>query len=91
MRRYNAGRTLREITGEMGLAIGSKELWRAIHDRVETRRRGPRGRQDVDTDLILEMRDEDGETWPEIAEQVGMSISGVRCRYRLATTGERWR
>ena len=88
-RAYRSGRTLREIAAQHG--VDSKALWSAIRGRVDIRRRGPRGRTDVTDAQILELRDELGLSWRELAQQVEMSPTGVRARYLMATTGQRWR
>jgi len=66
---------LREIAERVGIRH-SKEVWRSIAARVERRRRGPRGRTDVPTELILELIDVEGLSFQETADEVGMSRSG---------------
>ena len=39
---------------------------------------------DVDTALIVRLRDQDGLTFGQIAKQVGMSVPGATSRYRCA-------
>ena len=39
----------------------------------------------VDTALIVRLRDQDGLTFGQIAEQVGMSVPGATSRYLRAT------
>lgn len=56
---------------------------------VEARPVGSRGRQDVDTELIVELRDTDQLSWRQIADSVGMSKTSVINRYRVATEGNR--
>lgn len=89
VRLYRKGRTIREISAELG--VDSKTVWRHLRGVVEPRRTGPRGRADVTDELIVSLRDDDEMSWPQIAREVQMSRSGVRARYLLATTGERWR
>jgi hypothetical protein len=77
---------------EAGPALG-------IHPRTverhaaSARRRGPRGRTDVDDDLIVRLRDGARLIFDEIAGLVGMSRSPVRRRYYhargLDTPGDR--
>ena len=46
-----------------------------------TMRRGGASAHPASTQQIVELRDQ-GLTWPEIAEQVGMTVSGAWSRYR---------
>lgn len=86
VRLYTKGRTTREIAAEIG--IDAKTVRRILADAaIERRRTGPRGRLDVDTEAILEMRDDLHMSWQEIADAAGMSKTGVRMRYATATTG----
>ena len=88
-RRYESGRTLREIAAELG--SDSKTVWRHISGRVDTRRVGPRGRTDITDDQVVELRDELGLSWTQLAAELGMSRTGVRARYLRATGQDRWR
>jgi len=78
---YAQGRTLRQIGAELGgtATTVNQQLRRA---GVTMRRGGPSA-QPASTQQILELRDE-GLTWPEVAEQVGMTISGAWSRYQRA-------
>jgi hypothetical protein len=78
---YARGWTLREIGADLGLSSTtvSEQLWRAD---VIMRRGGPSSHP-ASTQRILELRDQ-GVTWPEIAEQVDMTVSGAWSRYRRA-------
>lgn len=85
VRLYRAGRTLREVAAEMELADRSGgSLYRHLRGQLPPRRRGPRGRTDVTDAQILELRDELQLAWSEVAEEVGMSKTGVQVRYRAA-------
>jgi predicted DNA-binding transcriptional regulator AlpA len=77
---YTQGWTLRQIGAELGVSQStmSEQLRRA----GVTMRRGARAHP-ASTQQILELRDQ-GLTWPEIAEQVGMTVSGAWSRYRRA-------
>jgi len=77
---YAQGRSLRQIGAELGVTatVVSEQLRRAS---VTLRRAGPPAHP-ASTQQIRE-RDQ-GLTWPEIAEQVGMTVSGAWSRYRRA-------
>jgi len=75
---YAQGRTLRQIGAELGVH------WSTVGERLQSagiamRLRGPAARP-ASTQQILERRDQ-GLTWNEIAEQVGMTVSGVWSRH----------
>jgi transcriptional regulator with XRE-family HTH domain len=78
---YAQGRTLRQIGAELGVTVTtvSHQLRRA----GVTMRRGGASAHPASTQQILELRDQ-GLTWPEIAEQVDMTVSGAWSRYRGA-------
>jgi transposase-like protein len=78
---YAQGRSLRQIGAELGVAAAtvSQQLRRA---GVTMRRGGPPAHP-ASTQQILDLRDQ-GLTWPEIAEQVGMTVSGAWSRHRRA-------
>ena len=78
---YAQGRTLRQIGAELGVTATtvSHQLRRA----GVTMRRGGASAHPASTQQILELRDQ-GLTWPEIAEQVDMTVSGAWSRYRRA-------
>jgi hypothetical protein len=74
---YGQGRTLRQIGAELGVhwsTVGQK-LQRA---GVTMRRSGPSAHP-ASTQQILEARDQ-GLTWPQIADQVDMTVSGAWSR-----------
>jgi hypothetical protein len=75
------GRSLRQIGAELGVpwTAVSHQLRRA---GVTMRRGGPPARP-ASTQQILELRDQ-GLTWNEVAEQVGMTRSGAWSRYQKA-------
>ena len=77
---YAQGWTLRQIGAELGVTATtvSHHLRRA---GVTMRRGAPA--HPASTQQILELRGR-GLTWPEIAEQVGMTVSGAWSRYRRA-------
>ena len=71
---YQQGHTVRQIAAELGMSYGRV----AVHLRragVEMRAGAPSA--DVSTEEIIRLR-EQGLTWPEIAERVGMSAPGCR-------------
>ena len=72
-------RTLRQIGAELGVhwSTVSQQLQRA---GITMRRGGPSAHP-ASTQQILELRSQ-GLTWPEIAEQVDMTVSGAWSRYR---------
>jgi Sigma-70, region 4/Helix-turn-helix domain len=78
---YAQGRTLRQIGAELGVTATtvSHHLRRA----GVTMRRGGASAHPASTQQIFELRDQ-GLTWPEIAEQVGMTVSGAWSRYQRA-------
>jgi transcriptional regulator with XRE-family HTH domain len=78
---YAHGWTLRQIAVELGLAetTVSDQL---RHAGVTMRRSGPPSHP-TSTQQILALRDQ-GLTWNEVAEQVDMTVSGARSRYRKA-------
>jgi hypothetical protein len=78
---YTQGWTLRQIGAELGVAAAtvSHQLRRA----GVTMRRGGASAHPASTQQILELRDH-GLTWPEIAEQVDMTVSGAWSRYQRA-------
>jgi IS30 family transposase len=78
---YAEGWTLRQIGDEQGISSTtvSEQLRRA---GVIMRHSGPSSHP-ASTQQIRELRDQ-GLTWPEIAEQVDMTVSGAWSRYRRA-------
>ena len=78
---YAQGWTLRQIGAELGVhwATVSQQL----HHAGVTMRRGGPPAHPASTEQILQLRDQ-GLTWNEVAEQVGMTVSGVWSRYRRA-------
>jgi Sigma-70, region 4/Homeodomain-like domain len=78
---YALGWTLRQIAAELGVTATtvSEQLRRA----GVTMRRGGASAHPASTQQILELRDQ-GRTWPEIAEQVDMTVSSAWSRYRRA-------
>ena len=78
---YAQGWTLRQIGAELGVTATtvSHHLRRA----GVTMRRGGASAHPASTQQILELRDQ-GLTWNEIAEQVGMTVSGAWSRHRRA-------
>jgi lambda repressor-like predicted transcriptional regulator len=77
---YAQGWTLRQISTELGVhwATVSQQLH---HASVPLRRGAPA--HPASTQTILELRDK-GLTWNQVAQQVGMTASGVWSRYRRA-------
>ena len=84
VRSYAQGRTLRQIGAELGVH------WTAVADQLHragvTMRRGAPAHP-ASTDQILELWDQ-SLTWTEVAEQVGMTVSGAWGRYRRARPQE---
>jgi Sigma-70, region 4 len=78
---YAQGRTLRQIGAELGVH------WSTVGQQLQragvTMRRGGPSAHPASTQQILELRAQ-GLTWPEIAEQVDMTVSGAWSRYRRA-------
>ena len=75
---YRRCHTVRQIGAELGMSWGRV----AVHLRragVEMRAGAPSA--DVSTEEIVWLR-EQGLTWPEIGERVGMSAPGVASRVR---------
>ena len=81
IRLYRDGWTLRQISSDVGVAVSAvrTQLRKA---GVELRPAVHPARADVDTAQILRLRDDEGLSWPQVAERVGMTTSGVRTRYR---------
>jgi hypothetical protein len=78
---YTQGWTLRQIGTELGVSRTTvSEQLRGVG--VTMRRAGASARP-ASTQQILELRGQ-GLTWPEIAEQVDMTVSGAWSRYRRA-------
>ena len=77
---YAQGWTLRQISAELGLSATtvSQQLRRA---GITMRRGAPA--HPASTQRILELHDQ-GLTWPEVANQVDMTVSGAWSRYRKA-------
>ena len=78
---YAQGWSLRQIGAELGVH------WSTVGQQLQragvTLRRGGAPGHPASTRQILELRDQ-GLTWPEIAEQVDMTVSGAWSRYRRA-------
>ena len=78
---YAQGWTLRQIGAEMG--VTATTVSHQLRKAGVTMRRGGPSAHPASTQLIVELRDQ-GLTWPEIAEQVGMTVSGAWSRYQRA-------
>jgi hypothetical protein len=78
---YAQGRTLREIGAELGAH------WSTVSQQLKsagvTMRRGGPFAHPASTQQIFELRDQ-GLTWNEVAEQLGMTVSGAWSRHRRA-------
>jgi hypothetical protein len=75
------GRPLRQIGAELGVHVAT--VREKLHSAgVSMHRSGPRAHP-ASTQQIQELRDQ-GLTWTEVAEQVGMTVSGAWSRYRRA-------
>ena len=80
VRLYGEGRTTREIAAELG--IDAETVRRSLAaEAVKLRRSGPRGRIDIATETITELRDEQHMSWRQIADATGLSRTAVRKRY----------
>ena len=78
---YTQGWSLRQIGAELG--ISSTTVSEHLRRAGVTMRRGGPSAHPASTQLLVELRDQ-GLTWPEIAEQVDMTVSGAWSRYRRA-------
>jgi hypothetical protein len=81
---YAQGWALRQIGAELDVH------WSTVGQQLQTagvtlRRGGPEAHP-ASTQQIVELRDQ-GLTWPEIAQQVDMTVSGAWSRYRRARFG----
>jgi len=78
---YAQGWTLRQIGAELGVH------WSTVSEQLQstgiTMRRGAPPAHPASTQQILELHDQ-GLTWSEVAEQVGMTASGAWSRHRRA-------
>lgn len=86
---YRAGATSHELAARHRVDATTVQRWIRQAGEIELRRTGPRGRTDVPTALIVELRDVDHLSWSQVADEVRMSKTGVQTRYRLATEGAR--
>lgn len=82
---YRRGKTYRQLAARYG--VGERTIRRILAGSVEPRRTGPPKAPTTDEEIIR-LRDEDGLSWRALAAEVGMTSSGVRKRYAVATTGE---
>jgi hypothetical protein len=78
---YAQGWTLRQIGAELG--VTATTVSQQLRLAGVTMRRGGASAHPASTQQILDLRDR-GLTWPEIAEQVGMTVSGAWSRHRRA-------
>lgn len=78
---HSAGLTESEVA--RALLVNEKTVRRWLAGT--TRRTGPRSRPDVDDDLILRLRQQEGLSYDEIGRRVHMSTTGVRMRYYALT------
>ena len=74
---YVAGWTLRRIGAELG--VDHRAVAVRLHRAGVTLRRGGAPRYEVDTQRILDLRDQ-GLTMTAVAAEVGMSVPGVWAR-----------
>ena len=84
-REYERGASYRALAAKYGSS--EKTIRRHLGDLAQPRSTGPR-RMPVDDAEIVRLRDQ-GMSWSQLGRQVGMSYTGVRKRYAIATTGER--
>ena len=80
-RLHRLGLDTRAIGAQLGADPRTVARW--LGDEI--RRRGPRGRVDVQDARILQLRDQDGLSFEEIGRRVRMSKTGVRMRYYALT------
>ena len=80
---YAQGWTLRQIGAELGVTATTISQQGFRQGAGVSMRRVGASAHPASTQRILELRDQ-GLTWPEIAEQVGMTVSGAWSRYRRA-------
>jgi hypothetical protein len=83
---YAAGWTLRRIGAQLG--VDHRRVAVRLHRAGVTMRRGGPARYEVDTQRILDLRDQ-GLTMTAVAAQVGMSVPGAWARYYRARPTER--
>ena len=83
---YAAGWTLRRIGAELG--VDHRTVAVRLHRAGVTMRRGGAPRYEVDTQRILDLRDQ-GLTMTAVAAEVGMSVPGVWARYYRARPAKR--
>ena len=81
IRLYSDGWSLRQISSDVGVAVSAVRT-QLLKAGVEFRPAGHPARADVDTAQILRLRDDEGFSWAQVAQRVGMTTSGVRTRYR---------
>lgn len=74
------GKTTREIADTLGVDRGTVSRW----TRDIARPHGRRKREDVTDQEVIEGH-EGGLSWAELAAATGMSVTGVRLRYAMAT------
>lgn len=85
---YERGSSFRVLATRYGTT--ERTIRRHIGSHVKARRTGPPKAPPTDEEIIA-FKDA-GWSWQEVADQVGMSRTGVRARYIQATTGQRpWR
>lgn len=75
-----SGKTTREIAAALGIDRSTVSRW----TRQEARARGPRKREDITDQEVIDGR-AGGLSWAELAAATGMSVTGVRLRYAQAT------
>jgi predicted DNA-binding transcriptional regulator AlpA len=83
---YAQGWTLRRIAAELGRT--ETTVSDQLHRAGVTMRRGAPPAHPASTEQILELRDQ-GLTWNEVAQRVGMTVSGAWSRYRRARSPKR--
>jgi DNA-directed RNA polymerase specialized sigma24 family protein len=82
---YAQGWSTRQIGTELGRDHSRIAKW-LRRAGVQMRPQAPRP-MTVDTAVIVRLRDQDGLSFGQIAEQVGMSVPGATSRYRRAKQG----
>lgn len=85
-RLYHSARlTEADVARVMQVSVRTVRRWLA----GTARRTGPRGRADVNDQLILDLKDREGLSFAEIGRRVHMSKTGARMRYYALTGMER--
>lgn len=80
--RYQGGASTTQLATRF--RVSTATINRLLPEELK-RARGWSPRDDVATAEIVRLRDEEGLTWAQIADRVGMHLTGARKRYLRAT------